>query len=267
MTTNTPQSPWQNVRNIHREYADDYRVLGVVGLVLVGLIIFSGDRLSYSMNAYTELLSIIVTVVVVDRLATRRAEQQRKAELIAQMASTNNAVAVGAATLMKHLGWGFDEDRSLDGVSLRGANLQGIDLSFANLEGANLRGANLDAALLRRTNLVGVSLRKANLQGAFLRGANLQGADLSFANLVGVDLNFANLEGADLSEASLVEVDLSFANLEGVDLSEAKLNEQTVLPDAIALDDDNFTPESYWTPKTDMRKYTDPNHPEFWQPQ
>ena len=266
MTTNTPQSLWKNARNIHHEYADDSRVLGVVGLVLVGLVIFSGDRLSYSMNAYTELLSIIVTVVVVDRLATRRAEQQRKAELIAQMASKNNAVAVGAATLMKHLGWGFCEDDSLNHIDLVGANLEQTSFVDVNLKGAYLSWAYLSQTSFERANLENADFIHAILKKASFGNANLEGTQFAHSNLEGTSfinasLERANLSGANLKEAKLMmanlkEANLSNTNLEGANLSSAKLNEQTILPDDL-----------YWTPETDMRKYTDPNHPEFWHPE
>ncbi|MEO0565826.1 MAG: hypothetical protein AAF125_27200, partial [Chloroflexota bacterium] len=68
MSEDMQPTPWQSIRQIHRDYADDYRVMGVILFVLIGLLIFAEDRFSYSMNAYTELLSIIVTVFVVDRL-------------------------------------------------------------------------------------------------------------------------------------------------------------------------------------------------------
>jgi hypothetical protein len=44
----------------------------------------------------------------------------------------------------------------------------------------------------------------------------------------------------------------------------------TVLPDARIIDwDDKTTPvyDKYWTTRTDMSRYTDPNHPNFWQPE
>jgi len=43
-----------------------------------------------------------------------------------------------------------------------------------------------------------------------------------------------------------------------------------VLPDAQPIGKDNEgNPiyDKYWTPDTDMQRYTDPDHPEFWEPE
>ena len=66
--------------------------------------------------------------------------------------------------------------------------IEGDSLREANLQGANLQGANLQWA----------DLQGAKLQGANLQGANLQGADLQWADLQGADLQWANLQGANL---------------------------------------------------------------------
>jgi uncharacterized protein YjbI with pentapeptide repeats len=101
-----------------------------------------------------------------------------------------------------------ENDISLQGADLQGANLKGADLGEANLWGANLKGADLQGA-----NLKGADLQGANLKGADLQGANLKGADLKEANLKGADLWGANLKGADLGEANLWEANLKEANL------------------------------------------------------
>ena len=72
-------------------------------------------------------------------------------------------------------------------LTIEGDSLKGADLQEANLQGADLRYANLQ----------GVDLQYANLQEA-----NLQGADLQYANLKGADLQGANLQGANLHGAS-----------------------------------------------------------------
>ena len=82
---------------------------------------------------------------------------------------------------------------TIEGDSLREANLQG-----ANLQGANLQWANLQWANLQWADLQGANLQWADLQGANLQGANLQGANLQGANLQGANLQGANLKWADL---------------------------------------------------------------------
>ena len=186
----------------------------------------------------------------------------------------------------------IDEMRSLDllqGSDLQKANLHGADLEEANLQGANLTSENLKKANLAGADLQEVSLRDANLQDAYLYGANLQGASLRSANLQNTDLRLANLQEADLRNANLQSTDLRLANLQGAtlwdvdlkgakledvnlqgaylfganlqnaNLADAKLDESTVLPD------DQFSKNSFWASDTDMTRFTDPDHPNFWR--
>ncbi len=113
------------------------------------------------------------------------------------------------------------------------------------LQGANLRRVNLLEANLLGTKLQGANLHEADLELAQLRVANLQGAGLKKTNLRGANLWAAKLQGATLWDA----------NLRGAKLKGADLDSSTMLP--------NFT---MWTPETDMSRYTDPEHPDFWQP-
>ncbi len=87
------------------------------------------------------------------------------------------------------------------------------------------------------------------LVGAELVRANLAMADLYRANLARADLWIANLAGADLSGANLFE-----SHLRGANLERAKFDEKTQLPDG-----------SYWTFDTDMRRFSDTVHPNFWR--
>jgi uncharacterized protein YjbI with pentapeptide repeats len=61
-------------------------------------------------------------------------------------------------------------------------------------------------------------------------------------------LRDANLEGAHLEGARLDGADLRNTILEG-----AHLDELTVLPDG-----------SSWSPEADLKRFTDPEHPNFW---
>jgi hypothetical protein len=114
-----------------------------------------------------------------------------------------------------------------------------------------------------------------------LTGAFLGGADLTDANLGNANLTDAILVSANLTDATLVGTDLTDAILWGANLTDAILKdvifgEKTVLPDAVELRSESgdyiydeaghllFT--SYWTPETDMSRYTDPNHPDYWNP-
>ena len=112
----------------------------------------------FGVNLGTEMIGAVATYILLQLVIGGRA---RKEELIAQMGSTVNDVAVHAAYELRRHGW-------LTDGSLMGADLSGVDLSKADLSSANLSGARLV---------------EANLGGADLRGADLRGADLSGANL------------------------------------------------------------------------------------
>jgi hypothetical protein len=117
-------------------------------------------------------------------------------------------------------------------AELRYANLSGADLMGANLQGVDLGGASLQEA----------ELRHANLSGSSLGGANLSGADLMGANLSGSSLYDANLSGAGLLSV----------NLENVTWDHSLHDRTATLPDGIQ-----------WTFDTDMKRFTDMDHPEY----
>ena len=237
----------------------------IVLLLLGGIIVVGGyDYLhgalrlrniveDFYANASTELISIAITVLVIDQLNQRRnrqheaeqkriaqeaQEEQEKKRLILQMGSPNNAVAIEAVRELKINTWGWD-DETLDGAYLAGANLQRADLRVINLKGAVLFESNLQDADLFHANLERVNLIEANLQNAKLGMANLQDAQMYQAKLQGADLRFANLQSANLREAVL--------------------DETTILPDESNYDTEKGLEQ--------LRRFTDPDHPEFWRPE
>ncbi|MEL6149642.1 MAG: pentapeptide repeat-containing protein, partial [Chloroflexota bacterium] len=191
----------------------------VLILLIFGGFMFTAQILDdYTTNVFTEALGVLATVLIVDLLNRKRAERERKDELIFQMGSTEHTTASGAARLLKHRGW------------LQDGSLRGHSLSRASLQRADLRGADLR----------NVRLRYTNMEGAYVDSADLRGTDLQHANL------------------------------SGARLKDAMFDEGTVLPDARGMGrDERGEPiyDRYWTPDTDMTRYTDPNHPEFWQPE
>jgi hypothetical protein len=99
-------------------------------------------------------------------------------------------------------------------------------------------------------SLRGADLRNAQLQGAYLWQADLRGAHLFKANLSGAILFNANLKHAR-------------------DIETVRFDEKTVLPDSHLIESDeqgNLIYDNYWTPETDMTRYTNPDHPDFWKP-
>lgn len=95
--------------------------------------------------------------------------------------------------------------------------------------------------------LVKAKLRLMNLDHAYLIKANL-----AYANLDSTDLQDANLAGANLAKVNLCRANLANANLTLANLFETGLN-GAILPDG-----------TEWTFGTDMRRFTDPDHADYW---
>ena len=215
--------------------------LVIFGIWLGWLLFGSRSRLlfaaeaeaSYFTNVFTEGISVIFTIVVLNRAAQVRERERLKKDLLRQVRSRSSATAVPAIEQLREEGWLTGEDELLQeielfeaqwkGADLGYANLQHVSLGKANLQGTNLGDANLQGATLGEVNLQGAILAKANLQGTNLWEANLQGADLRSANLQGAYLRSANLQGTDLRSANLQRAILAEANLQGTDLWEANL--------------------------------------------
>ena len=91
--------------------------------------------------------------------------------------------------------------RSLDKISLRGADLRESNLESAFLVGADLREARLERADLTAARLEGASLRNGMIERAYFGFANLEGADLSFTAGRGAFFTAANLASVNLRSA------------------------------------------------------------------
>ncbi|MBN1122326.1 MAG: pentapeptide repeat-containing protein [Anaerolineae bacterium] len=186
-------------------------------------------------NFGTEMIGAAITFLLIEILLTGRrekeAEDREKERLILQMGSPFNESAVEAARQLRHRGWGFNDDNSLQKAYLQRANLEGADLSHANLEDSNLEVANLKEAFFWEVNLKGANLGVANLKGAHLGVVNLEGASLFGANLEETVLLGTNLEGANLHAA----------NFEG-----ATLPDGTKLPGRTTEEREEGKPEPDW---------------------
>lgn len=115
-------------------------------------------------------------------------------------------------------------NRVLQPLDLRHANLCRIDIRNTDLTACLLEGCNLTLARFDSKTLVptGFNLEKsgavgpgAALNGAFLNGADLRGMDLRNANFMGAYLSGCDLSGAVLEGARFVGADLRFAKMQG----------------------------------------------------
>lgn len=259
-----------------------WAIFVIMGIV-IGFFLFGTDN-GFTVNVYSEFFSIIVTVIIVDRLAQQREIRVLRDRLPRHAKSSSHAIAIGAIDELRNRGWLIGEDGLLRGKNLWYTNLERADLSQANLSKVNLSLSKLSFARLDHANMSGAFMRVADmsstvcifadLSDADLMGANLSRASLTRANLSkasllaanlssGTELFFANLSQADLRGADFRDsicfgMDLSGANLykanfRGASMPEVIFNNLTVLPDGIN-----------WTPDTDMTRFTDANHADFW---
>jgi hypothetical protein len=201
------------------------------------------------LNLGPELIGAVVTYALFEMFLGRRMKEEEekarlaeetkneKQRLIQEMGSSVHDVAIAAVEKLRQHGW-------LGDGSLQGANLFGANLRDASLFGAYLRGANLAWA-----NLRGVYLYDADLRDAWLIGAPLWGARLDRAKL-----QDTKLMAADLREAKLAGANLEGANLRDAILDHALYDERTILPDGAT-----------WTSDTDIARFADPEHPDFWR--
>lgn len=232
-----------------------------VGGIYIGKLLF-GDEIW--INAFMEILSILVTILIIDVLNRWRDEQQTRRENIARLLrearSTVDYVAAAAMEELHDSGLLTGEDSIYaqkvregdENAHLRRAALTNIHLNNVNLAGVDMRHITLNKADLSATNLSGADLTQAKLQQVNLTNANLQGANFTKAYCYR-----ANFSGADLRKA-----DFRGANLEGAELKGAKLDNdtkfdsETVLPDAVIRGE---IYSKYWNGNTNMEQYIAPS--------
>jgi uncharacterized protein YjbI with pentapeptide repeats len=198
----------------------------------------------YYANISTELISIAITVLVIDKLALRQKNfdeyKQLKDDLIHQVRSQINADAIKAIEKLAIHDWLFDG--SMEGVDLNHANWQGVkQLENAYLKNTKLRGANFRKARLYRINLVNADLRWAKLQDALIFKSNLKeakliGADLSGAYVFKADFRNALCIDLKLRNANIWETDFEGSNITYEQLAEANRLRGSTMPNGARYD-------------------------------
>jgi hypothetical protein len=210
-------------------------VLAALGLLIaIGGSLYEQNTMggvikAFYANASSELISIALTVLVIDWLYDRHDKNQKRTDFIRQMGSRVNEVALEAVEHLRISNW------------LTDGSLRGAVILNGNLEGVDLREADLREASLNRANLKGADLNSARLQGARFRGAilsaKLHKADLQDADLSGADLQNAELQMANLSRTVLKGANLRRVNLQGViGLTDEQLVSVSALQGAVMTD-------------------------------
>ncbi len=221
-----------------------YGILIGISLVLIaiwiGLTLFS-DTEGYLTNVFTEVISVIATIFVIDRINQWRDDQRLKNQLLEELKSSSTSPAVNALDRLRREGWLNDdyfvgkdlqradwegayigelnfENAIFDRVNFRGvSNYKHNDNSPINFSGTSLWGANLSNSHLVNANIMNANLATADLTNIDLRNANLSDIYLESASLVKANLWGANLKNADLGNANLTGADLTGVNLTGAD--------------------------------------------------
>ncbi len=192
-------------------------------------------------------------------------------QLIAQMASKDGYLVIGAINKLRDTGWLFDG--SLRGSSFQGANLYevyienaditDVDFTGARMHGANLNEAQAQRAIFRDADLVYVRMDEIDAAGATFDRANIRGGyitgNLKFASfqssvmeeiIIAGDWQHTLLNNAILRNANLLGVNLSGADLSGANLQNATLRN-------ITFDEETILPNGFnWTQHTDMSRFT-----------
>ncbi|MCB9460757.1 MAG: pentapeptide repeat-containing protein [Anaerolineaceae bacterium] len=295
---------WRSFKKQFQEKPITYGMVFALFGFVVGAVMFHhqpdwGDTNNYLFNyltiSLTVGLGVLVTVFVLNELQKRREKNELSRQLLIDIQYGANDVALNAINRLRgydeDYGWLTSENSIFDGKLLRAARLQGSKLSKANFSNARLQGANFQQARLRRANfqganlnvtnlrnadlrfaqLEGVPLHRALLQKAYLNNANLKDANLHLASLEEADLRGTNLAGSSLYRTNLSGANLSNCSLVGAYLEEAEFSTGTVLPDAkvIEIRDSQRMYDKYYESDqgpSQMLRYTDPHHPDFWQP-
>lgn len=258
--TQTFSTRKEEIQAIWEKYQGLYVVVGI----LIGILLFPflemviSDLSDLLIGLIPEAIGIGFTVFFLDRIYQKRDIETLKKRLVREAGSQSNETAKAAIAWLNYEGWlNGTKDGLLQGADLSEANLKETNLNTANLQGANLLGVHLERANLNLANLKKSILVAANLQASDLMFVNLQEAILEGANLKQANLEYANLQGANLGGVNLLKAKLKKANLQDIiwEFNELGSTYTAILPNG-----------HLWTPDTDMKRFTDPDHPNFWQP-
>jgi uncharacterized protein YjbI with pentapeptide repeats len=194
-------------------------------------------------NLGTTLLGAAIAVLVIDRLAERRASEAEVERLIRDVARSDRNLALRAVDELRalgHLSNGDLDDRNfsmadlrdgaLGDIRARGARCFGTKFARSDLSGADLNGAELNRADLTRCNLEKAKLAGAELIETILEQADCAEADLAGAHLLSTDINGADLRRTNLEDARFEGVDFSRAKMSGARLGGATVDADSTLP-------------------------------------
>ncbi|KAA3642804.1 MAG: pentapeptide repeat-containing protein [Chloroflexi bacterium] len=198
--------------------------------------LFSDFIYAFYANVSTELISIGITILIIDQLYKNQDEKELKTRLIWDMGSMDQAHSLRAIKELKFRNWLYDgtlenqdftlanlEDAEVENAKLKEANFTKANLVKANFQNATLNKCNFSESILFECQLQEAKLQNAKLIKSQMRLAVLSRADLGTADLLGAYLVTAEIRNANLQHATLEEANLEDADLTHSDLSHANL--------------------------------------------
>jgi len=138
-----------------------------------------------------------------------------------------------------------------------------------NLCKVSAKNAYFDSARFVKSSIQDADMTNGMLRNAIFKDCDLQGTDFNNANLKFVSLDSSNILGTNFTGADLSYAQIADVNVNKIDTSRSpfsfgvkKLHKligkippiTTILPDG-----------TNWTHYTDMTRFTDPSHPDFWR--
>ncbi len=187
-------------------------------------------------NLSTELISISITILLIDYLYELKEKLALKARLKRELGSEDKGFTSRALKELREFGW--LTDGSLNSIDLSNANLSGLDLSNAdltkvNLSNAKLKGCNLTNANLTETNLTNADLseaillksvfKKTILKECTLYAAKINETQLSECDFIKANIELGQLRGCTIENCFLEEANLAFTNFEDTTFKSCKL--------------------------------------------
>jgi hypothetical protein len=153
MENNANRSRFSGLLQSLRDSGWLFLIIGLMaGLLIPALLrIMEVDVENFLENLVPEFIGIVFTVVIIDSLDRRRENNLIREQLIRQLHSYYNPVALQSIEELRVLG--YLSDGSLNGLDLRGSDWREANLYEAVLIGADLRNANLHNADFAHANL------------------------------------------------------------------------------------------------------------------
>lgn len=147
------------------------------------------------------------------------------------------------------------QGRDLGGVTIWVAKLDDFDFDEVVLNKASLSHSSAQRARFVAASIEDAVLIKNDLQDAIFTNARMDGVILAESDLRNARMQGAHLRYADFSEANVAGTNFRGAILDHAQFAAAQFSTETILPDG-----------AFWTPDTDLTRFTDPQHPAYFRP-